>query len=286
MWYYESNQQPFGPVSKEVVAEALQAGKITESTLVWREGMTEWKRLAETELAVLVGGTPPVVVENIPTAYAPVITNVPRPTKIKLESLNKLFWWWFGLLLASVPFYIVSVMFPNEEWAAGLLCVYYIPIIAAAVLQYILVFRFWQIIEDGFQRTTAGKAVGFLFIPVFNLYWYFVAFFGLSKDTNNYVDRHFTNSLSQPVRKTKPALSLCFVIIMWVQNLFTFYLYAKIVSTSLNSMGNIAMFSEALSSMNIPTIILYFLHLGLLIAMFFDYFKSAKSILAAKGTQP
>jgi hypothetical protein len=286
MWYYESNQQPFGPVSKEVVAEALRTAKINESTLVWREGMAEWKRLAETELAVLVGGTPPAVIENIPTAYSPAYTNIPQTAKVKPESLNKLFWWWFGLLLASIPFYVVTVIFPTAEWAAALLCVYYFPIIAAAVLQYLLTYRFWQIIQDGFQRTTAGKAVGFLFIPFFNLYWYFVAFFGLSKDTNSYVDRHFSNNFTQPVRKTKPALSLCFVILMWIQNLFTFYIYAKIVSATMASLGNVSTFSEALAPVDIPTIILYFVHLGLLIATFFDYFQTAKSILAAEVKQP
>ncbi|MBA4383966.1 MAG: hypothetical protein C0410_04465 [Anaerolinea sp.] len=38
MWYYELNQQPFGPISKETLADELKAGRINPQTRVWREG--------------------------------------------------------------------------------------------------------------------------------------------------------------------------------------------------------------------------------------------------------
>ena len=39
-------------------------------------------------------------------------------------------------------------------------------------------------IQAGGVRTTPGKAVGFLFIPFFNLYWVFTTYVGLAKDWN------------------------------------------------------------------------------------------------------
>ncbi|MCL2120465.1 MAG: hypothetical protein FWH27_18790, partial [Planctomycetaceae bacterium] len=39
-------------------------------------------------------------------------------------------------------------------------------------------------------RTTPGKAVGFLFIPIFNFYWIFVAFRGLGKNMNETLRRY------------------------------------------------------------------------------------------------
>src|SRR5215472_4189380 len=39
----------------------------------------------------------------------------------------------------------------------------------------VLIYQMWQSIQDGHARTTPGKAVGFLFIPFFNLYWMFQA---------------------------------------------------------------------------------------------------------------
>ncbi len=40
-----------------------------------------------------------------------------------------------------------------------------------------LVYRMWAQIQSGHPRTTPACAVGFLFIPLFNLYWIFVAYF-------------------------------------------------------------------------------------------------------------
>jgi hypothetical protein len=42
-------------------------------------------------------------------------------------------------------------------------------------------------IQDGSPRMTPGKAVGFLFIPFFNLYWLFQVYSGFATDYNNYL---------------------------------------------------------------------------------------------------
>lgn len=44
--------------------------------------------------------------------------------------------------------------------------------------------QFWKIVPEDIARITPGKAVGFIFIPFFNFYWVFVAYFGLGKDMN------------------------------------------------------------------------------------------------------
>jgi hypothetical protein len=41
-WFYALNQEQKGPVSFEQLKGLLQAGVITGSSLVWREGMSEW----------------------------------------------------------------------------------------------------------------------------------------------------------------------------------------------------------------------------------------------------
>lgn len=55
----------------------------------------------------------------------------------------------------------------------------YIPaIIAAAMLHY----KCWEAIPPDIARTTPGMAVGLLFVPFFNFYWYFVSYAGLAED--------------------------------------------------------------------------------------------------------
>lgn len=62
--------------------------------------------------------------------------------------------------------------------------------LVAAVTMFVLIYKIWAAIQDGNARTTPGKAVGFLFIPFFNIYWYFQAFWGWTVDYNKYVARH------------------------------------------------------------------------------------------------
>jgi hypothetical protein len=47
----------------------------------------------------------------------------------------------------------------------------------------------WTVIPPDLARTTPGKAVGFLFIPIFNFYWWFVALWGWAKDWNSHAAR-------------------------------------------------------------------------------------------------
>jgi len=72
--------------------------------------------------------------------------------------------------------------------AAGLpLCILLIGIpivIVGVVFAFILLYQLWKLIPADIARTTPGKAIGFCFIPFFNIYWIFVAFKGLGEDMN------------------------------------------------------------------------------------------------------
>lgn len=63
-------------------------------------------------------------------------------------------------------------------------------LLASSIVVLVLYYKMWVAIQDGHARTTPGKAVGFMFIPLFNLYWVFQAIWGYSKDYNEYLRRH------------------------------------------------------------------------------------------------
>ena len=54
----------------------------------------------------------------------------------------------------------------------------------AVIYGYIILYRAWHILQPGGARTTPGAAIGFMFIPLFNLYWIFNAYVGWSTDWN------------------------------------------------------------------------------------------------------
>jgi hypothetical protein len=76
---------------------------------------------------------------------------------------------------------------------AGIVIMLILGIIASifsAILFYIYIYRAWFCLQPGGAQTSPGKAVGFLFIPLFNIYWIFVAINGLPKNWNRVVSSH------------------------------------------------------------------------------------------------
>ncbi len=75
------------------------------------------------------------------------------------------------------------------------------------IVTLMLVYDMWSSIQDGHATITPGKAIVFLFIPFYNLYWLFKVFWGFSKDFNRYRTR---NNLDAP--KLPEGLFLAFSI--------------------------------------------------------------------------
>jgi len=58
------------------------------------------------------------------------------------------------------------------------------------VVLCMFIYNSWALIQDGHARTSACKALGFLFIPFFNIYWTFQAVWGFAVDFNKYIARN------------------------------------------------------------------------------------------------
>jgi len=89
--------------------------------------------------------------------------------------------------------------------AAGIVMLY------GGVVMMVLVYKMWKAIQDGHARTTPGRALGLMFIPLFNIYWAFQIFWGFAKDFNLYVERYKLQS-----RRLAPGLFLAYVILSLV----------------------------------------------------------------------
>ena len=82
-------------------------------------------------------------------------------------------------------------------------------LIAGAVFYMMLLHKLWCTVQDGRAASTPGKAIGFMFIPFFNLYWQFIAVWGLSKDLNRYAREH---NIAAPQVNEALALTGCSLI--------------------------------------------------------------------------
>ena len=96
------------------------------------------------------------------------------------------FMFWFGMIGG----FGLTAWGTSDPAVSELLAVSWLPLILTAVFFWVLLYKAWAAIQDGHARTTPGKALGFLFIPLFNIYWAFVAIGSWGREFNAFADRH------------------------------------------------------------------------------------------------
>lgn len=79
-WYYEEDGKKIGPISSSKIKQFTKNNHtIYRFTKVWRDGMPEWKKAEETELAQYFEGPPPLTGDGVNNtivwilAFAPII---------------------------------------------------------------------------------------------------------------------------------------------------------------------------------------------------------------------
>lgn len=192
MWYYMQESIRQGPVDQQDLERLALDGAIDQSTLVWREGLSRWQPAAETELRDRL--SLPIAVESRAVALRAIAAPAVDPAA-EAHKLQRWFTVWWVCMLAGIPLAFVFVGF-------GVL-------VAGMVFHYMLLHGLWKVVQDGRARTTPGKAVGFLFIPLFQLYWLFTAHYGLAQELNRVIDAE-----RAPAARASEGLALTFCILI------------------------------------------------------------------------
>ena len=91
MWFYGKNGEQHGPIEADDIRNRLRSGELSNETLVWREGMSQWSPLGEIlELREPVppGGVAPEQVPSMAPAaeVTPVPASFPAPNPISSPS--------------------------------------------------------------------------------------------------------------------------------------------------------------------------------------------------------
>jgi len=204
---------PVGPVPFERLREMAAAGDLRPDSLVWTEGWPDWQPASVLDALPFA---PPMSsaathVVGYPTPRTPWGIPPMPPSSYTPESFKKLTWVTVVCTAIAVLGYVVGavVLFgammtshgsnpPTAPLVIGLVLMLAGALVglAGSICGYFLVYRWWRQIQDGHAQTGPGKAVGFLFIPLFNYYWYFIAFWGLAKDLDAYTQRYAINAPS------------------------------------------------------------------------------------------
>ena len=267
MWFYSENDQAVGPVDVSAIKKLIQDGTINADTIVWREGLTEWKKLSETSLVKLINA-PKKEEREIPHA-----SDVPLPViTVSFQTIHKLYLSWLIVTgIALVTAFIAH--FANDYDNSTMLTLLYAVIYTAAgVLFYILLYKFWRLIQDGQARATPREAVGLLFVPFYSLYWLFQVFFGFSVDTNKFIERHFSETVE--IRKTNSILSISLAIVTVIHQL---------VNPFITVFGRMSYsyYYYNQSVFPLSTLIFFVVVTGLRVAVMTDYYITSREILEA-----
>jgi len=120
------------------------------------------------------------------TPYAPRSTRPEPAPPVRMNKWSYRLTIYGGIALAAA----LTSWGATDRAVQELLAVSWIPLVPAMLMQYVLIYKAWASIQDGYARTTPGRAVGLLFVPLFNVYWIFEVLPGFATDYNGYLQRH------------------------------------------------------------------------------------------------
>jgi hypothetical protein len=158
-----------------------------------------------------------------------------------------------------------------------------IPLVAGCVLTFVLLYKFWQIVQDGHASTTPEKAVGYSFIPFFNFYWIFRVYIGLDNDFNRYIRTHFNQQPDVKVRQAHPGIALAYLLTAFIGSIsVTVYLFSIMIRAMMTRPFSPNMYTPAVL---MPMLAFYVAIYGMMIVTFVDFYLTARSILKAESQQ-
>jgi predicted Zn finger-like uncharacterized protein len=71
-------------------------------------------------------------------------------------------------------------------------------LVGSVLIELLLFYKMWAPIQDGKSSISPGRAVGFLFIPVFNIYWALSMVIGFAEDYNSFINKRSIKTKELP----------------------------------------------------------------------------------------
>jgi len=161
-YYIISKGQQSGPFPESEVQSMLASGALATTDLCWAEGMTDWKPIHDVITRPTNVPPPPPLQQSPSTSSTP-------PTINWIPALV------FYCISSAASILIALVGFEDEEAAAWLSLLAFPLFVLAIVFVSILHYQCWKALPERYRATTPGKAVGYLFIPIYNFYWAFIS---------------------------------------------------------------------------------------------------------------
>jgi predicted Zn finger-like uncharacterized protein len=110
---------------------------------------------------------------------------------------------WMGVRIIAGVLGALGLMLTIQKGANSILIATFagadVFLICSVVIEYALFYKMWAAIKDSQTSISPAKAVGFLFIPVFNLYWALLMVTGFAEDYDSFILRRSIKVKSLPM---------------------------------------------------------------------------------------
>lgn len=223
-WFFlNANGQKTGPLNTQHLQQLVINGQIAANTQVWTEGLENWVSASHVE-----GLIPPQHQTVNPNPYSPptsqpIATGITGASEYPVPKIKKtdsfipfvilsilsilLILWGYHIYLPYIeeihhtleqqnirlPIRLIEVGYHNT----ALIQIGFLGYIVTGVMRLIYVYRGWALFKPVDAATTPTKAVAFLFIPLFNVYWTFIAYWKWACEWNR-ITSSYSNTQNAP----------------------------------------------------------------------------------------
>ena len=164
-WWTRTRAREEHDARREIAREARSSQAV--SKVDQAKGLNRWYKLHCVCLAAIV---PVSTALFVGAAVVLVAAKDGRMIEELVREFEKL-----GLELSSVVLAVLGIIVAIVAAIFGLI---------ALVSGFRILHKLWSLIPAHKAKTTPGKAIGFLLIPLFNFFWSFIAIYGLAKALN------------------------------------------------------------------------------------------------------
>jgi len=214
-YYLDEDKEPVGPHTKEELIDLFSAQKILKNTLVAEEGGSEW-----IEFINLLNG------KNKPFSEPLGDSSEPYNKYLTHSFISKDLYISFVYSYMLVTFFAALFELPiitGEEVALSMsnIVFLFIVVIVSTVAWAMLHFRCWSILPKQYRAgITPGQATGFMFIPIYNMFWVRKSYMVLERGVDNWSKTELQKSSITPNVSVRPieafiAHWILFIIILF-----------------------------------------------------------------------
>ena len=119
-WYYAIGSERKGPVTEAELDQLAAQGELRSDTLVWRDGMADWKPLAEVRPTAATSQPPLLATATTPLGDADTVRNEHLKHEASIQSVGFLYYLGGGaIVLASVALLIGGVATASNSAESG-----------------------------------------------------------------------------------------------------------------------------------------------------------------------